>query len=193
MKIVLASSSAYRKSQLATLGIPFECISPEIDETPIPDEQPASLASRLARQKALTISHKMTVPTLVIGSDQTACCDGKLFGKPGTYQKAFEQLAWLSGKKATFYSAVALHDSRNNDLHHQVTETIVHYRKLSALQIEHYLATDKPFDCAGSFKCESLGIAILASVCSNDPSALVGLPLIALTTMLAEAGLDVLA
>jgi septum formation protein len=189
MQLVLASSSPYRKKQLATLGLSFICANPDIDESAKIDETPDKLALRLAVQKAQAVS-SLHPTAIIIGSDQVACFEDKLIGKPGNKNAAVEQLRALSGKKVFFYSAIALLNTNNNTLQQHITETVVCYRTLSEQQISYYLECDEPFDCAGSFKCESLGIAILESVTSNDPSALIGLPLIALTEMLFRAGLS---
>ena len=189
IQLVLASSSPYRKKQLATLGLPFICVNPDVDESVNTDETADKLALRLAVQKAQAVS-SLHQEAIIIGSDQVACFEGKMIGKPGNKDAAKEQLIWLSGKKVFFYSAIALLNTHNNTLQQHITETVVCYRTLSEPQIAYYLEYDQPFDCAGSFKCESLGIAILKSVTSNDPSALIGLPLIALTEMLFRAGLS---
>lgn len=189
MKLVLASSSPYRKAQLATLHLPFESTSPAIDESPLPNEAPETVAIRLAVTKARAVC-QMHPGSLIIGSDQVACSEGILLGKPGTRDKAVAQLRWLQGKQVMFYSAIALLNSENGDLQQHTTKTLVHYKALTDNEIDCYLDYDKPYDCAGSFKIESLGIALLSSVESNDPTALVGLPLIALTAMLVNAGMN---
>lgn len=192
MQIVLASSSAYRKTQLQTLGLPFSCTRPDIDESRQDNENASAMALRLAAGKARAVAAQYP-DALIIGSDQTVAFGDQILGKPGSFDAAVRQLQLLRGQTVIFYSAVALLDSRSNvmqqnALQQQVTETVVRYRQLSDAQITHYLERDKPFDCAGSFKSEALGIAILESVRSDDPTALVGLPLIALTTMLIRAG-----
>ncbi|MEZ5539880.1 MAG: Maf family nucleotide pyrophosphatase [Pseudomonadales bacterium] len=185
--LVLASSSPYRKAQLQTLGLPFVCASPDIDESAHPHETAISLAERLAVEKARAIA--MQFPkALIIGADQTLAFETQILGKPGNYDAAVQQLQMLSGKTVVLYSALALFDAENNQLQQAVIPTTVRYRQLSAAQIAFYLQKDTPFDCAGSCKSESLGIALLESVRSEDHSALVGLPLIALTTMLNQVG-----
>lgn len=191
MQLVLASSSAYRKSQLQTLGLPFICARPDIDESRQNHESASTMALRLAAEKARAVAAQYTA-ALIIGSDQTVAFGEQILGKPGSFDAAIKQLQLLRGQTVIFYSAVALLDSRSNAIQQQVIETAVRYRQLSDAQIIHYLERDKPFDCAGSFKSEALGIAILESVRSDDPTALVGLPLVALTNMLANAGVDVL-
>lgn len=187
MQLVLASSSTYRKAQLQTLGLPFTCIKPDIDESRHNNECASDMAARLAVAKAHAVATKFPA-ALIIGSDQTVEFGEQILGKPGSLDAAIKQLQQLRGQTVVFYSAVALLNTKDESLQKQVIETIVHYRQLSDAQIIRYLEHDKPFDCAGSFKSEALGITILESVRSNDPTALVGLPLIALTTMLTNAG-----
>ena len=187
MQIVLASSSRYRKQQLDTLGVPFVCARPDIDESRQDNEDASTMALRLAAGKARAVAAQYP-DALIIGSDQTVAFGEQILGKPGSFDAAVKQLQQLRGQTVIFHSAVVLLDARNNTLQQHVVETAVCYRQLSDAQIMSYLERDTPFDCAGSFKSESLGIAILASVHSDDPSALVGLPLIALTTMLNHAG-----
>ena len=189
MQIVLASSSVYRKAQLKILGLPFTCVKPDIDESRINNENANDMALRLAVEKAHAVAKKIP-DSLIIGSDQTVAFGEQILGKPGSFDAAIKQLQYLRGQTVIFYSAVALINTANNSVQKQVIETQVRYRNLNDTQIVAYLERDKPFDCAGSFKSEALGIAILESVRSDDPTALVGLPLIALTTMLIDAGLD---
>lgn len=190
-RIILASGSQYRHAQLASLGLPFMRHAADIDETPLDHETPSDTAQRLALQKAVAVS-KSYANALVIGCDQVAVCEGKQIGKPGNMERAIAQLTFLQGKAVIFYSAIALIDTTTGQQQEDMVETHVHYKALSATQIRHYLERDKPFDCAGSFKSEALGIALLSSVSSTDPSALVGLPLISLCRMLTAAGVDVL-
>lgn len=191
MQIVLASSSPYRKQQLQTLGLDFICTRPDIDESRLPDENASTMALRLAAAKARAVSAKFP-DALIIGCDQTVAFGEQILGKPGCFDAAVQQLQTLRGQSVIFHSAIALLDNRNNSLQQQDIPTQVRYRNLDDAQIHNYLQRDEPFNCAGSFKSESLGIAILGSVNSDDPSALVGLPLIALTQMLANVGVDVL-
>ncbi|HSC76382.1 MAG TPA: Maf family nucleotide pyrophosphatase [Pseudomonadales bacterium] len=187
MKLVLASSSAYRKTQLQTLGLPFICTRPDIDESRFNNESASDMALRLAVQKAHAVSSHFD-NALIIGSDQTVALGEQILGKPGSFGAAVQQLQYLRGESVTFYSAIALLNTIDHSWQRRVIETQVRYRPLSDAQIIQYLERDKPFDCAGSFKSEALGIAILESVHSSDPTALVGLPLITLTTMLINAG-----
>ncbi len=191
-QIVLASSSPYRKQQLLTLGLNFVCAIPAIDESVLADESAITLATRLAAEKALAVAIQHP-GAVIISADQTVAFGNRILGKPGTHDAAFHQLQMLRGNTATFHSAIAVLDTKTRHLQQQCIATEVTYRTLTDTEIMNYLQRDEPYDCAGSFKSESLGIAILASVQSSDPSALIGLPLIALTQMLAYAGVDVLA
>ena len=188
MQLVLASSSAYRKSQLQTLGLPFDCARPDIDESRLDKESASAMALRLAVAKAHAVSAQFPA-ACIIGSDQTVEFGEQILGKPGSFDAAVTQLQQLRGQTVIFHSALALLNTTDSSLQQQVIETRVCYRLLSDKQIIAYLKRDTPFDCAGSFKSEALGITILESVRSDDPSALVGLPLIALTTMLINAGI----
>lgn len=192
MPLVLASSSRYRHAQLQTLGIPFICAAPAIDESPGAHESASQLAARLAVEKARALSDRFP-DSQIIGCDQTVAFGERILGKPGSIDAAVAQLQQLRGKTVIFHSAIALLNTVDGSVQQQVIDTTVRYRLLSDAQIHAYLERDRPFDCAGSFKSESLGIAILDSVNSDDPTALVGLPLIALTRMLANTGIDVLA
>jgi septum formation protein len=189
MQLVLASSSIYRKQQLQTLGLSFTCASPDIDESLLANENACELALRLAVEKASVISKKFP-DALVIGSDQTVAFGEYILGKPGCFDAAVKQLQTLRGQTVIFYSAVVLLNTTDQSIQHKVIPTEVRYRELEDEQIIAYLERDKPFDCAGSFKSEALGIAILESVRSDDPTALVGLPLITLTSMLLNADVD---
>jgi septum formation protein len=191
MSLVLASTSRYRRELLARLGLPFDCVDPGIDESPAPGEAAAQTALRLAIAKAGAVAPRLT-DTLVIGADQVAFCGGSRLDKPRTHENAVRQLTLVSGKVATFETAVALRDARSGRVQARVVSTRVHFRSLSAPLIEAYLQREKPYDCAGSAKAEGLGIALIARIESDDPSALIGLPLITLTELLAAAGLSVL-
>lgn len=187
MRLILASSSPYRKEMLQRLGIPFECISPNIDETPFPGENPAQLALRLSEEKAraIAISHPDAV---IIGSDQVATLDGKPIGKPGSFERAKLQLQEMSGNTVQFHSALCVlsHD------HFEIDDIITYctFRSLSDAEIEAYLQREKPYDTAGSAKAEGLGIALMDNMRSDDPTAIIGLPLIALARMLRSVGLN---
>lgn len=183
-QIILASSSAYRKELLSRLQLPFISISPEIDETPKPNEQPEETAIRLAQEKAEAVG--LTNPNaIIIGSDQVATLNGIQIGKPGNHDTALAQLKTMRGKTVIFHTALCVLDNRTS---HQIQiancQTLVQVRDLSDAELDAYLHIEKPYDCAGSAKNEGLGIALLQSVQSDDPTALTGLPLIALTSML---------
>jgi septum formation protein len=187
--LILASSSQYRKAQLQLLGVPFRCASPDIDETRLQNEGAYVMAQRLALAKAQAIAPQYP-QALIIGSDQTLAFGEQVLGKPGSYEAAFSQLQMLRGQAVELHSALVLMDAKNNTYQQAVVSTTVRYRMLTDEHIANYLERDRPFDCAGSCKCESLGIALLESVSSDDPTALIGLPLIALTTMLNRVGLS---
>ncbi len=185
--LILASSSKYRQELLARLKIPFISVSPELDETPLSHEAPEQLALRLAIAKAQRVAQ--SYPTsVVIGADQVASLHGKPLGKPGHAAAAQAQLQQLSGQTVTFFSAMAV--VSNDQVQSIVVTTDCVYRTLSAAAIVRYLAIDLPFDTAGSAKAECLGIALMQSMHSSDPTAIIGLPLIELTRMLAKVGLD---
>ena len=190
--LILASTSRYRRELLQRLRLPFEVLSPGVDETPLPGEAPAALALRLALAKARAVA-ALRPNAVVIGSDQVADLDGLAIGKPGTHEHATEQLRLLSGRQAVFQTAVAV--VRVDSAFEQVVlaPVSVRFRALSDAEIEHYLRLEEPYDCAGSAKCETLGIALLESIDSDDPTALVGLPLIRTCALLRAAGLDPLA
>lgn len=188
--LILASTSPYRKRLLERLGLPFSCLAPGIDEQAKAGETPASLAERLADEKARAVA-KLHPEATVIGSDQVASLQGQLLGKPGNHERARAQLKACSGNTVVFHTAIAML-APNLALHH-VEPFSVSFRQLSDTAIEHYLLRDRPYDCAGSFKWESLGIALFERLSGDDPTSLEGLPLIALTKMLERAGHPVLA
>ena len=189
--LILASSSRYRAELLDRLGLGFDQISPEIDETPGPGETPEELVRRLARDKARAVAagHPGRV---IVGSDQVAVADLEILGKPGDRATAIAQLKRLSGRTVTFLTGLCVIDARGRE-QLGVVPTTVTFRALSSAEIEAYVDREQPFDCAGSFKSEALGIALFESVRSDDPTALIGLPLIALCGMLRTADVDVLA
>ena len=187
--LILASSSKYRKLLLQRLGIPFECLSPDIDETAFENETPGELVERLATQKAEIISRKHPL-AIVIGSDQLAVFDGRIIGKPGSHQGALNQLTSFSGQTVEFLTAVTV-ISRQTGYSERYTDcTRVCFRTLKHEEIESYLLREKPYDCAGAFKAESLGIVLFERVVNEDPTALIGLPLIRTAAMLCRAGLQ---
>ena len=186
--LILASSSKYRKILLDRLSIPFQCQSPEIDESPLEQETPFELVGRLATEKAASIAREHP-HAVVIGSDQLAAYNGQIIGKPGNYAAAFKQLASFSGQVVEFLTAVSVQhsDSGFSELH--VDTTRVCFRPLEDTEIDRYLEKEKPFDCAGAFKAESLGIVLFERMLSEDPTAIIGLPLIRTAAMLRRAGL----
>jgi septum formation protein len=190
--LILGSTSRYRRELLSRLRLPFTVQAPQVDETPQPGETPAALALRLAMAKARAVAaqHPQAV---VIGSDQVADLDGRPIGKPGTHERAVEQLRALSGRSAVFQTAVAVVRRDTGFERVLLAPVTVRFRQLSDAEIEHYLRTEQPYDCAGSAKCETLGIALLEAIESDDPTALVGLPLIRTCALLREAGIDPLA
>lgn len=190
-RLILASSSRYRQELLARLGLPFTAISPDIDETPEPGEEPCSTASRLARNKAEAVA-RMEPHCVVIGSDQVATLDGEQIGKPGTHENALNQLKKMQGRSIVFHTALCVLDNRKNRRTPGAQacniQTLVTFRRLPDAQLDAYLRIEQPYDCAGSAKNEGLGITLMESISGTDPTALTGLPLIALTTMLMKAG-----
>jgi len=187
--LILGSSSRYRQELLARLRLPFEVLSPAVDETPLPGEQPAALALRLALAKARAVA-ALRPDAVVIGSDQVADLDGEAIGKPGTHERAVAQLRRMSGRRVVFQTAVAVLRPATGYERVLLAPVRVLFRQLGADEIEHYLRLEQPYDCAGSAKCETLGIALLASIDSDDPTALVGLPLIRTAELLRGAGID---
>lgn len=190
-KLILASSSVYRRMLLERLRLPFDVESPEIDETPMSGESPENTALRLAREKAKKVgmSHR---DALIIGCDQVAVLEGMQLGKPYTFDNAFRQLKAMRGKTVVFHSALCLYNSREERIHSTIVPCSVSFRNYSDAQIENYLKIEEPYHCAGSAKSEGLGIALIASMHGNDPNALIGLPLIALVGMLDSEGVRVI-
>jgi len=189
-RLVLASTSRYRKMLLERLGLPFIAVAPGTDESPLPDEAPAATAFRLAEAKARSAAP--TYPdALIIGSDQVADCAGHAVGKPGTHEQAVEQLAELSGQTVVFHTGLCLLDAASGKSQTALVDVRSTFRFLAADDIEAYLRRERPYDCTGSVRSEALGISLFESIESDDPTALIGLPLIRLTTMLRAAGLAV--
>jgi septum formation protein len=187
--LILASSSKYRKLLLSRFGIPFECFSPDIDESAVVSEAPIDLVTRLATEKAQSVS-KSNRRAVVIGSDQVALFKGRIIGKPGNHEAATQQLSSFSGQVVEFLTAVSVQclDRDFTELH--IDTTRVHFRVLEAAEIERYLQAEQAYDCAGAFKAESLGIVLFERISSEDPTALIGLPLIHTAAMLRRAGLQ---
>lgn len=191
MKLVLASTSKYRRELLSRLKLPFEVVSPDVDETPLAGESPSATALRLSVLKAQAMAGQFP-DALIIGSDQVLMLDSEQLGKPGNYANAFAQLKKMQGKAMVFHTALTLLNSKTGHSQTRDVPTVVHIRKLTDAQIETYLKKEQPYDCAGSAKSESLGIALMTRMDSPDPTALIGLPLMVLTEMLLHEGVDVL-
>ena len=191
-EIVLASTSTYRRELLARLNLPFVIAAPDVDESVQPGETPQALVMRLAEWKAraVAIDHPHA---LIIGSDQVATIDGTILGKPGNHARACQQLALASGKKVTFFTGLCLYNSATDHSQIHCEPFHVHFRTLEEATIEHYLRREQPYDCAGSFKSEGLGIVLFERLQGDDPNALIGLPLISLVSMLRDEGVDPLA
>jgi len=189
--IILASSSEFRRELLLKLEIPFNCISPLIDETPLKDEKPQNTALRLAQEKAKKIGVEYP-DALIIGCDQVATLDGIQLGKPINHENATKQLQLMRGREVIFHSALCLLNARTGNMQAEVVPYIVCYRHLNDEQIENYLNKEQPYQCAGSAKSEGLGIALIERMTGEDPNALIGLPLIKLVTMLQNEGVNVI-
>lgn len=186
--LILASTSRYRKALLEKLGLPFQCASPEVDETPIPGESAKALVRRLARAKAMAIAERHD-HGLIIGSDQVCVCDGQILGKPGTVENAVAQLMRAQGKRVTFLTGLCVIDAASGHAEQMVEPFAVHFRSLDEAAIRRYVEAERPLDCAGSFKCEGMGIVLFEALEGRDPNALIGLPLIALIDLLGRHGL----
>lgn len=191
-KLVLASTSPFRKALLEKLGVPFITAAPDVDETPRVDESATDLVQRLAVAKARALAANYS-DALIIGSDQVCVIDGKITGKPHTAEKACEQLRQASGHSVIFYTGLALFDCRNDYLQVVCEPFSVDFRTLTEEEIMSYVRKEQPLNCAGSFKSEGLGITLFDRLTGRDPNTLVGLPLIALCDMLRNAGIDPLA
>ena len=189
--IILASSSEYRRQLLQKLLIPFNSISPKIDETALDGERPHQSALRLAQEKAQKIGAEYP-HALVIGCDQVATLDGIELGKPMNHQNATKQLQMMRGREVTFHSALCLYNAATGNMQAEVVPYLVRFRQLTDEQIESYLTKEQPYQCAGSAKSEGLGIALMERMIGEDPNALIGLPLIKLISMLQNEGVDVI-
>jgi septum formation protein len=192
-RLILASSSTYRRELLSRLQIPFEVMVPDLDESPLPGESPEATAVRLAQAKAEAVARRAGPDAVVIGSDQVATLDGLQIGKPGNHANALAQLQLMRGRRVTFHTALCVWDAREPDPARSAqvanVQTFVTVRDLPDHELDAYLHIEQPYDCAGSAKNEGLGIALLEQIDSSDPTALTGLPLIALTSMLRRVGL----
>ena len=182
-RIVLGSSSPFRKALLEKLDLSFDCDSPDIDETPLKNEHPKDMVARLAKQKADAIATRHP-QSIIVASDQCATLDGKIIGKPGDHQTAVEQLTAASGRTVTFYTSLCVYNAGTNQYQEAVEPFYVYFRELSESQIDNYLKKEGPYYCAGSFKSEGLGISLFDRLEGNDPNTLIGLPLIQLIRML---------
>jgi len=189
--LILASSSQYRRELLTHLQIPFTCISPDVDETPVSGELPQQTALRLAQVKARKVGDAHA-EALIIGCDQVATLDNQQLGKPLTHDNATRQLRLMRGREVTFHSALCLYNAATNSMQAEVVPYVVKFRNLTDAQIENYLIKEQPYHCAGSAKSEGLGIAIIEKMTGDDPNALIGLPLIALVNMLQNEGFAVI-
>jgi 7-methyl-GTP pyrophosphatase len=189
--LVLGSTSRYRRALLERLGLPFVVIAPGIDEDARPGEAPGATALRLSEAKARAVADRFD-DALVIGSDQVANCDGRPIGKPGDRMRAFAQLRELSGRTVVFHTGVALVDTRSGSCRSELVDVTSTFRTLTDVEIATYLDREQPYDCAGSVRSEALGIVLFERIASDDPTALIGLPLIALTRLLRAEGVDVL-
>lgn len=189
--LVLGSTSKYRRELLARLGLPFEVVAPEVDETPLAGEKPSALAERLALAKAHAVALRYP-NAVVIGSDQVADLHGQPLGKPGNHERATAQLRQMSGQTVVFQTAVAVVCLQSGFEARSLAPVQVRFRSLTNAEIENYLRIEQPYDCAGSAKSEGLGIALLDAIDSDDPTALVGLPLIRTCRMLRSAGIELL-
>lgn len=190
MQLVLASTSPFRRSILEKLGLPFDCHAPEVDETPLAGETPTQLVERLSIAKAQAIAAHLK-EGLVIGSDQVAVIDNDILGKPGNHENAMAQLERASGKIVTFLTGLALLNASTGSIQAEVVPFKVVFRELTPEQIDNYLNAEQPYNCAGSFKSEGLGIALFERLEGDDPNTLIGLPLIRLIRMLEKEGMTV--
>jgi septum formation protein len=192
LPLVLGSTSRYRRDLLARLRLPFDVAAPAVDETPQPGEAPAALALRLALAKGREVAARFP-QAVVIGADQVCDLDGEPIGKPGTHERAVAQLRRLSGRSVVFQTALSVLRPATGFERALLAPVRVRFRTLGDVEIERYLRLEQPYDCAGSAKCETLGIALLEAIDSDDPTALIGLPLIRTAQLLREAGIDPLA
>ncbi|WP_265950306.1 Maf family protein [Dechloromonas sp. A34] len=190
-KLILASTSPYRRELLGRLGLPFDVANPQTDESALPGEMPESLALRLSEAKARAVAEAYP-DALIIGSDQVATVGSQIYGKPGSHERAVKQLRALSGKTVNFFTGLCLFNARTGAADVRGIPTLVTFRELSDAEIDNYLRREPAYNCAGSAKSEGLGIALLRSMNGDDPNALVGLPLIALCDMLRQQGVAVL-
>lgn len=190
-RIVLGSSSPFRKALLEKLDLSFDTDSPDIDETPLKNEHPKDMVARLAKEKAQAIAERHP-QSIIIASDQCATLDGEIIGKPGDHDNAVQQLQKASGRTVTFYTSLCVMNAATNQYEETVEPFYVYFRELTDSQIENYLKKEEPYNCAGSFKSEGLGIALFDRLEGNDPNTLIGLPLIKLIQMLNKFQVEVI-
>jgi len=190
LPLLLASSSPYRRELLERLRLPFVCASPDIDESRLPDEPAMALVQRLAREKAMALAARFP-DHLIIGSDQVAVLGDQILGKPHTFERALEQLSASSGKSVSFLTGLALYNSRTGECQVDCVPFTVHMRDLTPERISRYLHAEQPYDCAGSFKAEGLGVSLFRSTEGPDANSLIGLPLIRLVDMLSNEGVQI--
>lgn len=190
--LVLGSTSPFRKTILEKLQLPFLCAKPEVDESELPNESPQMLVERLAIEKARAVSIQHP-NALIIGSDQVAMCEGEIIGKPHNFDNAVIQLTKFSGKAITFYTGLCVYNCEDNKTVSLVEPFTVHFNELNQDEIKNYLYAEQPYNCAGSFKSEGLGICLFSKLEGDDPNTLIGLPLIKLVALLKQQGIDVLA
>ncbi|MCW7553408.1 Maf family nucleotide pyrophosphatase [Endozoicomonas gorgoniicola] len=191
MKLLLASGSPYRKQLLERLELEFSCQAPDIDETPLPGETAEALSLRLSEAKARALAESYP-DHLIIASDQAAQLGQTILGKPGTHHRASEQLLACSNQAVTFYTGLCLLNTRTGKKQLDCIPFTVHFRQLNREQVERYIKKEEPLDCAGSFKCEGLGITLFTKMSGDDPNSLTGLPLIRLTDMLLNEGISII-
>ena len=189
LPLVLASTSPYRAQLLEKLGLPFDTASPQVDEQRHDHESPVELVRRLAEAKARAVQDRFPA-ALIIGSDQVACVDGEILGKPGGEEQAVAQLLRMRGKRVTFHTGLCLFNSAEDRVLVSCEDYHVHFRELNKHQVRRYVAREQPFDCAGSFKSEGYGITLFSRLEGDDPNSLVGLPLIRLVEMLGVEGIE---
>ena len=189
-KLILASTSPFRQQLLQKLKLPFSTARPEVDETPIAGESVEAMVERLSQLKAQAVAQTTDEPAIIIGSDQSAALAGQPLGKPHTFEKALTQLQSMQGKIITFYTGLCVTNTQTQQQFHAMDITRVHFRQLSDQALTRYLELEQPFNCAGSFKSEGLGITLFKAIETCDPNALIGLPLIELTTIFQQMGYE---
>ena len=193
MQLILGSSSTARAGVLSQLKMPFKTVSPDIDETIYKDESATSLVQRLGVEKAEAVSKQTPEDSIIITGDQVLSVEGDIFGKPHTQEKAYEHLCYFSGKSATFYSSICVYNNHTKQHQLAVCPTTIAFKQLTTTQIKRYIKLEKPLQCAGCFKAEGLGISLISTMQSSDPTAILGLPLLTLCNMLEQENIDIIA